>query len=71
MAMTKARRSTKGFTTLDAFLETEGDRNAFQAVAIKRGTGLADQASDGSAKAVVGGSRRAHADQSQSDEPSA
>ena len=35
MATTKAPRSTKGFTTLDAFLESEGVRDAFQAVAIK------------------------------------
>lgn len=35
MTTTKAPRSTKGFATLDAFLETEGVRDAFQAVAIK------------------------------------
>jgi antitoxin HicB len=32
---TKKTRSTEGFTTLDAFLEEEGVRDAFQAVAIK------------------------------------
>jgi predicted XRE-type DNA-binding protein len=32
---TKKPRSTKGFTTLDNFLEEEGVRDAFQAVAIK------------------------------------
>jgi hypothetical protein len=32
---TKKARSTGGFTTLDAFLEEEGVRDAFQAVAIK------------------------------------
>jgi predicted XRE-type DNA-binding protein len=31
----KKKRSTEGFTTLDAFLEEEGVRDAFQAVAIK------------------------------------
>ncbi len=31
----KKTRSTEGFTTLDAFLEEEGVRDAFQAVAIK------------------------------------
>ena len=31
----KTPRSPEGFTTLDAFLETEGIRDAFQAVAIK------------------------------------
>jgi antitoxin HicB len=35
MTTTKAPRSTKGFTTFDAFLESEGVRDAFQAVAIK------------------------------------
>jgi antitoxin HicB len=35
MPTKKAPRSTKGFTTLDSFLETEGVRDAFQAVAIK------------------------------------
>jgi antitoxin HicB len=33
--MTKKPRSTKGLTTLDDFLETEGTRETFQAVAIK------------------------------------
>ena len=33
--MAKAPRSTKGFTSLDAFLDREGTREAFQAVAIK------------------------------------
>jgi antitoxin HicB len=33
--MTKKPRRTKGLTTLDEFLESEGDREAFQAVAIK------------------------------------
>jgi antitoxin HicB len=33
--MTKKPRSVKGFTTLDDFLESEGTREAFQAVAIK------------------------------------
>ena len=33
--MTKKPRSTKGLTTLDDFLESEGTREAFQAVAIK------------------------------------
>lgn len=32
---TKKRRSTKGFTTLDEFLDQDGTREAFQAVAIK------------------------------------
>jgi antitoxin HicB len=32
---TKKPRSTEGFTTLDNFLEGEGTREAFQAVAIK------------------------------------
>ncbi len=32
---TKKTRSTEGFTTLDAFLEEEGVRDEFQAVAIK------------------------------------
>jgi hypothetical protein len=31
----KTPRSTEGFTTLDSVLETEGVRDAFQAVAIK------------------------------------
>jgi predicted XRE-type DNA-binding protein len=31
----KEPRSTEGFTTLDDFLDTEGVRDAFQAVAIK------------------------------------
>ena len=31
---TKKNRSTEGFTTLDAFLEEEGVRDEFQAVAI-------------------------------------
>ena len=35
MTTRKAPRSTKGFTTLDAFLKTEGVRDAFQAVVIK------------------------------------
>ena len=33
--MTKKPRSIKGLTTLDEFLESEGTRDAFQAVAIK------------------------------------
>ena len=33
--MTKKPRGTKGLTTLDDFLESEGIREAFQAVAIK------------------------------------
>jgi antitoxin HicB len=33
--MTKKPRSIKGLTTLDDFLESEGTREAFQAVAIK------------------------------------
>jgi antitoxin HicB len=33
--MTKKPRRAKGLTTLDEFLESEGDREAFQAVAIK------------------------------------
>jgi antitoxin HicB len=33
--MTKKPRSTEGFTTLDDFLDGEGSRDAFQAVAIK------------------------------------
>jgi antitoxin HicB len=33
--MTKKPRSTRGLTTLDDFLESEGTREAFQAVAIK------------------------------------
>ena len=33
--MTKKPRSIKGLTTLDEFLESEGMRDAFQAVAIK------------------------------------
>jgi antitoxin HicB len=33
--MTKRPRSTKGLTTLEDFLEGEGTREAFQAVAIK------------------------------------
>jgi hypothetical protein len=33
--MTKMTRSIKGFATLDDFLEGEGTREAFQAVAIK------------------------------------
>jgi antitoxin HicB len=33
--MKKKPRSTKGLTTLDGFLEGEGTREAFQAVAIK------------------------------------
>lgn len=33
--MTKNARSTEGLTTLDAFLDKEGTREAFQAVAIK------------------------------------
>jgi predicted XRE-type DNA-binding protein len=32
---TKKKRSAEGFTTLDAFLEEEGVRDEFQAVAIK------------------------------------
>jgi len=32
---TKAQRSTEGFTTLDDYLDEEGTRDAFQAVAIK------------------------------------
>ncbi len=32
---TKKNRSTEGFATLDAFLEEEGVRDEFQAVAIK------------------------------------
>ena len=35
MATTKTPRSTEGFATLDDFLDTEGTREAFQAVAIK------------------------------------
>lgn len=31
----KKTRSTKGFTTLDTYLDEEGTREAFQAVAIK------------------------------------
>jgi len=34
MAATKTPRSTKGFRTLDDFLDAEGTREAFQAVAI-------------------------------------
>ena len=33
--MTTTKRSTEGLTTLDSFLEQEGVRAAFQAVAIK------------------------------------
>jgi antitoxin HicB len=33
--VTKKPRSIKGLTTLDEFLESEGTRDAFQAVAIK------------------------------------
>jgi antitoxin HicB len=33
--MTKRPRSTKGLTTLEDFLESEGTREAFQAVAIE------------------------------------
>ena len=33
--MTTKKRSTEGFTNLDSFLEQEGTRAAFQAVAIK------------------------------------
>jgi predicted XRE-type DNA-binding protein len=35
MPTTKGPRSTKGFATLDDFLDAEGTREAFQAVAIK------------------------------------
>jgi len=35
MATTKPPRSTDGFPTLDDFLDAEGTREAFQAVAIK------------------------------------
>lgn len=35
MATTRAPRTTKGFPTLDDFLDAEGTREAFQAVAIK------------------------------------
>jgi antitoxin HicB len=35
MATTKTPRSTEGFHTLDDFLDAEGTREAFQAVAIK------------------------------------
>jgi antitoxin HicB len=35
MTTTKTPRSPEGFTTLDSFLEEEGVRDAFQAVAIK------------------------------------
>lgn len=35
MAKSKTPRSTEGFATLDEFLDTEGTREAFQAVAIK------------------------------------
>jgi hypothetical protein len=35
MPTTKRPRSTKGFATLDGFLDAEGTREAFQAVAIK------------------------------------
>jgi predicted XRE-type DNA-binding protein len=37
MATTKTPRSTEGFPTLDDFLDAEGNREAFQAVAIKEG----------------------------------
>ncbi len=35
MATTKRPRSIEGFSTLDEFLDAEGTREAFQAVAIK------------------------------------
>ncbi len=35
MSATKTARGTAGFTTLDDFLDTEGTREEFQAVAIK------------------------------------
>jgi predicted XRE-type DNA-binding protein len=35
MATTKSPRGTQGLTTLDEFLDSEGTREAFQAVAIK------------------------------------
>ena len=35
MAKAKAARSTAGFSTLDDFLDADGARDAFQAVAIK------------------------------------
>lgn len=35
MATTKKKRDAKKLTTLDSFLESEGTRDAFQAVAIK------------------------------------
>jgi antitoxin HicB len=35
MATAKTPRSTEGFPTLDAFLDAEGTRETFQAVAIK------------------------------------
>lgn len=35
MARTKRMRSTEGLTTLDAFLDQQGTRETFQAVAIK------------------------------------
>jgi antitoxin HicB len=35
MATTKSPRGTEGFPTLDGFLDAEGTREAFQAVAIK------------------------------------
>ncbi|MSP00617.1 MAG: helix-turn-helix domain-containing protein [Acetobacteraceae bacterium] len=35
MTVTKEPRDTKGFTSLDNFLDTEGTRETFQAVAIK------------------------------------
>lgn len=35
MATTKKKHDAKKMTTLDSFLESEGTRDAFQAVAIK------------------------------------